>query len=184
MNSANNFSEGTNLCDQHWAWKINCICHLMVPSKNSPKFEFALYQISPNRAKIGLPWKPRPSLDCQPITYFIAERDDARSQLSSTGQIMLAPITATDQIYRIGIHPPKFNTPDRNCTFKICRWHSNMLAHHWSTIFWSIIRLLHGLMIVPTLYVKPLLSRNNPLPGLGFEIWKLPYDLQNLHCQI
>jgi hypothetical protein len=152
----------------------------MVPSKNSPKFEFAFYQISPNRAKIGLPWKPRPSLDCQPITDLIAGEYGARSQLSSTGQIMLAPITATELSnlpYRYP--PPEFNpnyTPDRNCTFKICRWHSNMLAHHWSTIFWSIIRLLHGLMIVPTLYVKPLLSRNNPLPGLGFKIWKLPYD--------
>jgi hypothetical protein len=68
----------------------------MVPSKNCPNFEFAFYHISPNRAKIGLSWKPRPSLDFQPITDFIAGNDDPRSQLSSTGQIMLAPMTATE----------------------------------------------------------------------------------------
>jgi hypothetical protein len=75
-----------------------------------PKIRIRLLQISPNRAKIGLPWKPRPSLDCQPINDFIAGKDDARSQLSSTGQIMLAPITATELSNLPYRYPPRILT--------------------------------------------------------------------------
>jgi hypothetical protein len=36
--------------------------------------------ISSNLAKIGFPWKPRPSLNSQPITDLIAGNDGPRSQ--------------------------------------------------------------------------------------------------------
>ena len=72
----------------------------VTPPKTFPK-------ISLNRAEIAIPWKPRPSLNSQSITDFVARKYIPRSQLFSTGHIMLAPMMAIELILPYRYPPPE-----------------------------------------------------------------------------
>ena len=80
----------------------------VTPSKTLPKSNPPFPKISLNRTEIAIPWKPRSSLNSQSITDFVAKTDSPRSQLFSIGQLMLAPMTATE----LSSLPYRYPTPE------------------------------------------------------------------------